>query len=150
MSRFYGAGNKKELKNIHRIAFLFVGISSVLLTIAAVTLSTPIVSVFTHDADTFRLAAPGFKIFAINFLFSGLNITSSGFFTALSNGLISAMISFCRTLVFIVLSLLILPTFLDLTGAWIAIPVAEFLTLLLSTVMHVRYFFRPGKQNYFI
>ena len=146
----YGAGNKKELKNIHRIAFLFVGISSVLLTIAAVTLSTPIVSVFTHDADTFRLAAPGFKIFAINFLFSGLNITSSGFFTALSNGLISAMISFCRTLVFIVLSLLILPTFLDLTGAWIAIPVAEFLTLLLSTVMHVRYFFRPGKQNYFI
>ena len=146
----YGAGNKKELKNIHRIAFLFVGISSVLLTIAAVTLSTPIVSVFTHDADTFRLAAPGFKIFAINFLFSGLNITSSGFFTALSNGLISAMISFCRTLVFIVLSLLILPTFLDLTGAWVAIPVAEFLTLLLSTVMHVRYFFRPGKQNYFI
>ena len=146
----YGAGNKKELKNIHRIAFLFVGISSVLLTIAAVTLSTPIVSVFTHDADTFRLAAPGFKIFAINFLFSGLNITSSGFFTALSNGLISAMISFCRTLVFIVLSLLILPTFLDLTGAWIAIPVAEFLTLLLSTIMHVRYFFRPGKQNYFI
>ena len=146
----YGAGNKKELKNIHRIAFLFVGISSVLLTIAAVTLSTPIVSVFTHDADTFRLAAPGFRIFAINFLFSGLNITSSGFFTALSNGLISAMISFCRTLVFIVLSLLILPTFLDLTGAWIAIPVAEFLTLLLSTVMHVRYFFRPGKQNYFI
>ena len=146
----YGAGNKKELKNIHRIAFLFVGISSVLLTIAAVTLSTPIVSVFTHDADTFRLAAPGFKIFAINFLFSGLNITSSGFFTALSNGLISAMISFCRTLVFIVLSLLILPTFLGLTGAWIAIPVAEFLTLLLSTVMHVRYFFRPGKQNYFI
>lgn len=141
---------QKELKNIHRIAFLFVGISSVLLTIAAVTLSTPIVSVFTHDADTFRLAAPGFKIFAINFLFSGLNITSSGFFTALSNGLISAMISFCRTLVFIVLSLLILPTFLDLTGAWIAIPVAEFLTLLLSTVMHVRYFFRPGKQNYFI
>ena len=62
----YGAGNKKELKNIHRISFLFVGISSVLLTIAAVTLSTPIVTVFTHDADTFRLAAPGFKIFAFS------------------------------------------------------------------------------------
>lgn len=58
----YGAGNKKELKNIHRIAFLFVGISSVLLTIAAVTLSTPIVSVFTHDADTFRLLLRDLKI----------------------------------------------------------------------------------------
>ena len=146
----YGAGNKKELKNIHRISFLFVGISSVLLTIAAITLSTPIVSIFTHDAETFNLAAPGFRIFAINFLFSGLNIASSGFFTALSNGLISAVISFCRTLVFIVLCLLILPTFLGLNGAWIAIPVAEFLTLILSAVMHVRYFFREGKQNYFI
>ena len=146
----YGAGNKKELKNIHKISFLFVGISSVLLTIAAITLSTPIVAIFTHDAETFRLAAPGFRIFAVNFLFSGLNITSSGFFTALSNGLVSAIISFCRTLVFIVLCLLILPSFLDLNGAWIAIPVAEFLTLILSAAMHIRYFFRPGKQNYFI
>lgn len=146
----YGAGNKKELKNIHRISFLFVGLSSVLLTIAAIVLSTPIVTIFTQDAETFRLAAPGFKIFAINFLFSGLNIASSGFFTALSNGLISAVISFCRTLVFIVLCLLILPTFLGITGAWIAIPVAEFLTLILSAFMHVRYFYRPGPQNYFI
>lgn len=146
----YGAGNKKELKNIHKISFLFVGISSILLTIAAITLSTPIVTIFTHDAETFRLAAPGFRIFAVNFLFSGLNITSSGFFTALSNGLVSAIISFCRTLVFIVLCLLILPSFLDLNGAWIAIPVAEFLTLILSAAMHIRYFFRPGKQNYFI
>ena len=144
----YGAGNKKELKNIHKISFLFVGISSILLTIAAITLSTPIVTIFTHDAETFRLAAPGFRIFAVNFLFSGLNITSSGFFTALSNGLVSAIISFCRTLVFIVLCLLILPSFLDLNGAWIAIPVAEFLTLILSAAMHIRYFFRPGKQNY--
>ena len=146
----YGAGNKKELKNIHKISFLFVGISSILLTIAAITLSTPIVTIFTHDAETFRLAAPGIRIFAVNFLFSGLNITSSGFFTALSNGLVSAIISFCRTLVFIVLCLLILPSFLDLNGAWIAIPVAEFLTLILSAAMHIRYFFRPGKQNYFI
>ena len=52
----YGAGNKKELKNIHKISFLFVGISSILLTIAAITLSTPIVTIFTHDAETFRLA----------------------------------------------------------------------------------------------
>ena len=142
------AANKKELKNIHKISFLFVGISSILLTTAAITLSTPIVTIFTHDAETFRLAAPGFRIFAVNFLFSGLNITSSGFFTALSNGLVSAIISFCRTLVFIVLCLLILPSFLDLNGAWIAIPVAEFLTLILSAAMHIRYFFRPGKQNY--
>ena len=120
------------------------------MTAAAIFLSTGIVTIFTDDPKTYELAVTGFRLFAINFLFCGFNILSSGFFTALSNGLISAMISFCRTLVFIVLSLLILPTFLDLTGAWIAIPVAEFLTLLLSTVMHVRYFFQPGKQNYFI
>ena len=77
------------------------------------------------------------------------NIASSGFFTALTNGKVSAIISFCRTLVFIAISLVILPHFLGITGAWIAVPVAEFLTLILSTLMHKKYFLTPGERNYF-
>ena len=77
-----------------------------------------------------------------------MNITSSGFFTALSNGKVSALISFCRTLVFIVISLLILPRIFGINGAWIAIPVAEFLTLLITDWMHRVYFLMPGEQNY--
>ena len=139
----YGAGNRKQLRSIYRTSFLFVLASSVALTVIAVISSTPLVSVFTRDPETFTLADAGFRIFAFNFLFSGFNIASSGFFTALSNGRVSAIISFLRTLVFIVLSLLTLPRFFGITGAWLAIPVAEFLTLVLALRLHRTYFIRP-------
>ena len=146
----YGAGNRKQLRSIYRTTFLFVLASSVALTAIAVISSTPLVSVFTRDPETFALADAGFRIFAFNFLFSGFNIASSGFFTALSNGRVSASISFLRTLVFIVLSLLILPRFFRITGAWLAIPVAEFLTLVLALRLHRTYFVRPGEKNYLL
>lgn len=146
----YGAGNRKQLRSIYRTSFFFVLASSVALTVIAVLSSTPLVSVFTRDPETFALADAGFRIFAFNFLFSGFNIASSGFFTALSNGRVSAIISFLRTLVFIVLSLLTLPRFFGITGAWLAIPVAEFLTLMLALRLHRTYFIRPGERNYLL
>ncbi|MGN8799298.1 MATE family efflux transporter [Candidatus Merdisoma sp. HCP28S3_D10] len=146
----YGAGNRKQLRSIYRTSFLFVLASSVVLTVIAIISSTPLVSVFTRDPKTFTLADAGFRIFAFNFLFSGFNIASSGFFTALSNGRVSAIISFLRTLVFIVLSLLTLPRFFGITGAWLAIPVAEFLTLVLALRLHRTYFIRPGAKNYLL
>ena len=146
----YGAGNRKQLRSIYRTSFLFVLASSVVLTVIAIISSTPLVSVFTRDPKTFMLADAGFRIFAFNFLFSGFNIASSGFFTALSNGRVSAIISFLRTLVFIMLSLLTLPRFFGITGAWLAIPVAEFLTLLLALRLHRTYFIRPGEKNYLL
>ena len=146
----YGARNQRQLRSIYRTSFLFVTVSSLALTAAAILLSTPLVSVFTHEPETFQLADTGFRIFAVNFLFSGFNIASSGFFTALSNGKVSAIISFLRTCVFIVLALLTLPRFLDVTGAWLAIPVAELMTLLLSLYFHRIYFKRPGRKNYLL
>lgn len=145
----YGAKAKDKLKNIYKVSFIFVAVSSVILTIMALILTTPIMTIFTNDKKTFELAAPAFRIFAISFLFSGLNITSSGFFTALSNGKISAIISFCRTLVFTVISLLFLPQLLGINGAWIAIPVAEFITLIMTVPMHLKYFIRKNNSNYF-
>ena len=144
----YGAGNREKLRKIYRISFLSVAVSSVVVVAIAIIFSPTIVAIFTKEQRTWELASAGFRLFAINFLFSGINITSSGFFTALSNGKISALISFSRTLVFIVISLLILPRILGITGAWIAIPVAEFLTLIISGWMHRRYFLVPGELNY--
>lgn len=144
----YGAGNKDQLRKIYKVSTLFVLISSVVLTITSNLASTPIVSVFTKEAATYELAVVGFSIFAYNFLFSGFNIFSSGIFTALSNGKISAIVSFSRTLVFIVINLMILPRFLGVTGVWIAVPVAEFMTMLLCISMHIRYFLLPGAKNY--
>lgn len=138
----YGANGKSELRNIYKVSFIFVAISSVIITAAAILLSPVIIGVFTKEPATYELAYTGFRIFAINFLLSGINIVSSGFFTSLSNGKVSAIISFCRTLVFTAASLLILPNFLGITGAWLAVPVAELLTLFVCIYMHRKYFFK--------
>ena len=146
----YGAKNKAELSRLYRISFKFVAASSLVMTACAFLLSEPIASVFTKDSQTYALACDGFKVFVVSFLFSGLNITSSGFFTALSNGKTSAIISFCRTLLFTTLALLTLPKFIGITGAWIAMPVAELCTLLVTIPIHCKYFLRPGKHNYLL
>lgn len=145
----YGASDKSELKNIYKISFIFVAISSVIITSTAILLSPYIIGIFTNDSATYELAYTGFRIFAINFLLSGVNIVSSGFFTALSNGKISAVISFCRTLIFTIASLLILPEFIGINGVWLAIPVAELLTAFVCFYMHKKYFFKNGKKAYF-
>lgn len=145
----YGAQDRVQLKRVYRIAFAFVMISSVVLLGAAEGLSRLIITIFTDDPETFPLALTGFRLFSIGFLFSGFNITSSGFFTALSNGKVSAILSFCRTFIFTTICLIVLPHFLGINGAWIAVPIAEVCTLLVSLYMHQKYFIRSGKQNYF-
>ena len=146
----YGAQNKAQLRRIYKTTFIFVIASSVAITIVAAILAKPIVTIFIKDPGTWELASVGFQIFAINFLFSGFNIASSGFFTALSNGKVSALISFCRTLFFTVVFLIVLPRVWGLNGAWIAIPASELCTLVLSVCMHTKYFIRKGKHNYLL
>lgn len=85
-----------------------------------------------YDKELFDITVAGFMIFSCSFLFSGFPILGSSFFTALSDGLTSALISFLRTLVFQVTAVLILPVFFKLTGVWMSVVVAEFLAMMQS------------------
>lgn len=145
----YGAKQKERLKNTYRIIMKFTLISSIIMVILSMTCAKGIVSIFTQDQATYELASTGFTLFAINFLFSGINIISSGIFTSLSNGKISAIISFSRTLFFLVICLLLFPILWGITGVWLAVPAAELLTLILTTWMHLKYFIRKSEYNYF-
>ncbi len=84
-----------------------------------------------NNKNVFEIIKMGFSIFSFSFLFSGYNIFTSALLTALSNGKLSAIISFLRTFGFIMIFLLILPKFLKATGVWLAVPFAELLTLML-------------------
>ena len=145
----YGANELKELKHIYKVTFLFTALSSVVIFAVALASTNGLVGVFTHEKATYDLAVTGFKLFAINFLFSGLNILSSGFFPALSNGKISELISFCRTLIFTSISLIFFSHIFGIIGAWIAVPLAEILTLLLCVYLHRKYFLSENKISYF-
>ncbi len=136
---YNGAGNQKELKNIFRKSVVAIGSAGITMTILAELLSSPMTRVFVgYDPDLFAMTCRGFRLYALSFLLSGTNIWGSGFFTALGDGGVSALISFLRTLLFQVSMVLLLPVFLKLDGVWLAIVAAESLALFVTAVFLTR------------
>ncbi len=131
----YGAANKKELKNVYRKSMIFNTISGVVMCVLAILLSGVLSKLFaSYDLELYEMTKRGFSLYSIAFIFMGINIFSSSFFTALNNGLISALISFLRTLLFQVAAVLLLPLLLGLDGIWLSIVAAEALALIVSVV----------------
>lgn len=140
----YGAGNHDELKNLLRKSLIFVGTSGALLTGLALLLSEPLSRIFVgYDAALLEMTVHGFRLFALSFLIAGFNVFSSAFFTALNDGLVSAAISFARTLLFQSVMVLALPLLLGMDGIWLAIGVAELLALAVTV-----YFFVKKRRQY--
>lgn len=129
----YGEENADELKKIFKISMLFIAISSVVIFIFSIIFTPNIVGVFVKEqSEVFPIAINGFLLFSIGYLFTGFNIFASAMFTAFSNGKISAIISFARTFIFIILGIMFLPKFIGVSGIWLAVPFAEIVTLVLS------------------
>ncbi|MCD4836397.1 MATE family efflux transporter [Phocea massiliensis] len=124
----YGAENHTRLQKLYRLSLIFVGICSALAFGGSLLLKGTVIRAFAKPGTAvYALAEEGMTLFAIGFLFMGFNIFVSGFFTALSNGRVSAILSFLRTLVFIVAAILLLPLLLGINGVWLSIPFAELL-----------------------
>ena len=139
VSYHYGADNHDELKNLFGKSLRLIGIWGLMLFILAQLIARPLAAIFVgYDADLFSMTQNGFRIYCIAYLINGFNIYGSSFFTALNNGLISAAISFLRTLVFQLAAVLLLPLLLGINGIWSAVAVAELLTLGLTVTFFVR------------
>lgn len=131
----YGAENHSELKNLlKRSLVIILGFSLVLFGIAEL-FSKGIADIFVgYDHELMAMTMSGFRIYAVSFLLCGFSIFGSALFTALNNGVISAIISFTRTLIFEVGAVLLLPLILGLTGIWSSIIVAEVASVILTAV----------------
>lgn len=128
-----GAQNYKESKGLLRQSLIMIGVFGVGMVAAAELLALPLSNIFVgYDAELMNLTVSGFKIFALSFIFMGFAIFSSGFFTALNDGLTSALISFLRTLVFQIAAFLLLPLIWEIDGVWISIVVAEVMAAAIS------------------
>lgn len=143
VSYHYGAKNIGELKQLLRKSLVIILTSSFFMFLFAYLLSSFLSNVFVgYDKELFDMTNSGFKIFSFSFLFSGFAIYGSSFFTALNDGLTSALISFLRTLVFEILSVLLLPLILGLNGIWLSIVVAE----VMAVVVTLFFFYRKRKM----
>ena len=129
----YGAGKKAELQNVLKKSLkLLLGTGIVLLSIGVLFAGVLSGLFVGYDAQLYAMTVRGLRFYAVSFLLSGFNIFGSSFFTALNNGMVSAAISFLRTVVFEVAAVLILPFFFGLDGVWCAITVAELASILIT------------------
>lgn len=140
ISYHYGAGNHGELKNLYKKSLQLVGSWGILLFILAQLLATPLAKLFVgYDSTLLAMTQTGFRIYSLVYIINGFNIFGSSFFTALSNGVVSAVISFLRTLVFQIGAVFILPiVFGGINGIWSSVTVAELLTLCITITFFVR------------
>ena len=129
----YGAGNHTELKGLLKKSMVIILTFSVGMLLLGEVLAKPLSKLFVgYDEELFALTCRGFLIYSFSFLFSGIAIFGSSFFTALNDGLTSALISFLRTLVFQIAAVLILPTLFGIDGIWYSIVVAEIMAVIIT------------------
>lgn len=131
VSYHYGAQNREELKSLLRKAIFIVAIAALCMFAAGELLAAPLSRLFVaYDEELLQMTTHAFAIFSFSFLFSGFVISGSSFFTALNDGLTSALISFLRTLVFQVAAVLLFPLLWGLDGIWFSIVAAEIMAVL--------------------
>ncbi|MCI8589832.1 MAG: MATE family efflux transporter [Clostridiales bacterium] len=141
LSYNYGEGNILRLKRLFRISILFIILCQALSFLISIRFAKPLVGLFAPTAgEVFALAVHGFYIYAACYLFRGINIFASSLFTALSDGATSAALSLMRTFVFILPGLLLLPHIIKADGIWLAVPLAELLSVILSAICFLRLF----------
>lgn len=136
----HGADNRQELKSMLRKSTVLLGSISLALTVAAELISTFLTGIFVgYDPALQAMTTQGFRVYSISFLLCGFNIFGSSFFTALNNGLVSAVISFVRTLIFQIAAVMLLPLIFGLNGIWWSVVVAELAALVLTVWFLLKY-----------
>ena len=125
VSFHYGARNHAEVHNLYRKSLRLIAVVAVTLTLASMFIIPCVARIFVgYDAELLALTSRAFRLYALSFLIMGFNVYASSFFTALGDGVTSALISFLRTLVFQVIAILLLPLLLGIDGIWLAVTAA--------------------------
>lgn len=135
----YGAQNKAEMKNIFKKSLIIITVTSVLMTGLSEALAYPLMAMFRRGETITAIAVRGFRIYSLIFLLCGFNIYGSSLFTSLNNGLISALISFLRTIVFQVAFVLLLPMAFGLDGVWSSSIFADLAAIIITAIFTICY-----------
>lgn len=136
----HGAQNHGEMKSLFKKSVVIIALTSMLMAVSGILLARPLASVFvSYDQTLMEMTIRGFTIYSLSFLLCGFNIFGSSLFTALNNGLISAVISFVRTLICQIAAVMILPLFFHLDGIWASVVAAELAALLLTAFCCIKY-----------
>ena len=138
VSYHYGARNHAELNNLYSKSLRLIGVIAVVMTALSMLVIPYVARIFVgYDAELLALTSHAFRVYALNFFLMGFNVYGSSFFTALGDGVTSALISFLRTLLFQLLALIFLPMVLGIEGVWLAVTAAEAGALCVTVLMFI-------------
>ena len=138
VSYHYGARNHAELNNLYSKSLRLIGVIAVVMTALSMLVIPYVARIFVgYDAELLALTSHAFRVYALNFFLMGFNVYGSSFFTALGDGVTSALISFLRTLLFQLLALILLPLVLGIEGVWLAVTAAEAGALCVTVLMFI-------------
>lgn len=135
-----GSENKQQLHKIIKYSYIFIMLFSISTFIISKYLSPLLISIFAgNGTELYDITLNGFNLFQISFLLCGVNIFTSGMFTAFSNGKVSALLSLLRTFIFLSSGIIFLPSLIGVNGVWLAVPLAEIMTLVFSLFYIYKY-----------
>lgn len=136
----YDENNHPQLKQLIKYSYRFISVASVITFALALIVASTIIKIFTGgETEVYHITKSGFYLFSFSFLSIGIKIFASAMFTAFSNGKVSALISVLRSLILIIIGVILLPIFLGVNGIWLTIPLAEFITVMISIILMKRY-----------
>lgn len=139
ISYHYGSKNKEEVKGLLNKSIKLLGVVAIVMTFLAEVLAKPLASIFVgYNKDLLELTVNAIRLYSLSYIISWFNIFASSFFTALNDGFVSALISFMRTLLFQVVTIIVLPKFLKLNGVWFSVTLAEILAIIVSIVCFIK------------
>lgn len=143
-----GARNTDELKSLYKKSLVMLLITNLTMTLLAEVTAVPLAKLFVgYDDSLFELTVKGMRIYSVAFLFMGFNIFGSAFFTALNNGVVSAILSVSRTFVLELIMIYVLPLFLGVDGLWAVVIAVEGVGLIMTTVFLMKYGKRYGYRK---
>ena len=136
----YGADDLHEQRSLFYKSLSIIGVLGVLMTLSAELFAGPLARVFVgYDKALTALTIRAMRLYMLAFLINGINMFVSALFTGLNNGVVSAVASFTRTLVFEMACVWLLPVLLGIDGIWVAWPIAEVLALFLCAILILRF-----------
>ena len=143
VSHSFGAGDTGRLRKIYKISLTIMGILSVSALAIGLIFTSPLIRIYFDISNPFNippyeLAKDGFRIVSLGFIFMGVSVFATSWFTALNDALVSGLMSICRTLVFILISVLVFSHFWGVDGIWWGIPFAEVPAIIMSIFFLVK------------
>ena len=131
-----GAENPRKIREMLRYSFCTIAITAVLILAASLLGGPAIIHLFVQSGNVYDITWQALRLFSPVFVFIGFNVFLSGYFTALGNGLTSAVISLLRSLVLVVLFITVLPLLLQENGIWLTMPFSEAVTVLVALQLY--------------